>query len=241
MEIAEYPETADIETSTDKYALRFSGTTGKWMMEVQETITLSLISDIKPCRALDVGGGHGQITLPLCRKGYTMTVLSSAESCRNRIQTAIDSGQCTFQVGNVIDLPFPDGSFPLVVSFRLMTHCNNWQKFVSELCRVSSRSIVFDYPTSQSINAVAPALFKVKKRLEQDTRHWHLFKHRELTEEFEKNGFRRAATRAQFFWPMALHRAIKSVRFSTFLESSARAVGLTKILGSPVITRMEKK
>ncbi len=106
-----FPETADIETSNDQYATRFSGGTGEWMLSVQEKITLDLIQPCPSKKVLDVGGGHGQLSIPLCRDGYTVTVLSSAESCRHRIKTIIDEGKCTFEVGNIVDLPYEDNSF----------------------------------------------------------------------------------------------------------------------------------
>lgn len=237
---SEFPETADIETSSDTYAKRFSGAAGRWMLEVQEKTTLRLIADMKPGKALDVGGGHGQITIPLCREGFNVEVIGSAESCRARIAQPIQEGKCRFQVGNVIDLPFEDNSFPLVVAFRLLTHCADWPKLISELCRVSSQTVVVDYPTSQSINAIAPALFKAKKRLEKDTRTWRLFRHAEVLKEFKSNNFHMKASRAQFFWPMVLHRTVKSRKLSVFLESGPRILGLTHLAGSPVIVRMEK-
>lgn len=235
-----YPETADIETSSDKYALRFSGQAGEWMLEVQEKTTLALIEGIPACSALDVGGGHGQITLPLCREGYRVTVLGSSDSCSRRIQPAIEAGMCSFTKGSVIDLPFEDNSFPLVVSFRLLTHCSQWRKLVAELCRVSSSTVIVDYPTSQSVNAIAPALFSAKKKIEKDTRTWHLFSKREITDEFNRNGFLRTAERCQFFWPMVLHRAVKSRKISTLLERIPRLLGLTGLAGSPVIARMDR-
>ena len=235
------PETADIETSSDKYAKRFSGAAGEWMLDVQERTTLSLISNMAPCKALDVGGGHGQITMPLCREGYDVTVIGSSESCRKRIESPVKDGKCTFQVGNVIDLPFEDNSFPLVLAFRLLTHCSNWPKLVSELCRVSAGTVIVDYPTSQSMNAIAPALFKAKKRFEKDTRTWKLFRHSEVASEFESHGLHKSNARAQFFWPMVLHRAVKSRKLSIFMESVPRVLGLTHLAGSPVIARFDKE
>ena len=73
---------ADIETSMDGYAERFAGRTGAWMLEIQERIVMDMIKDVKPARILDVGGGHGQLAIPLCQAGYSVTVLGSAESCK---------------------------------------------------------------------------------------------------------------------------------------------------------------
>lgn len=238
---APFPETADIETSNDDYATRFSGTAGQWMLDVQERITLRFLRNTPGVTILDVGGGHGQLAIPLCRDGYPVTVLSSDESCRKRIAGIVDSGNCVFKVGNVIDLPFTDKSFDTVIAFRMLTHCTQWPKLVAELCRTARHSVIVDYPTSQSVNMIAPALFNAKKKLEGNTRTWTLFKHREVLAEFEKNGFRLNRRKSQFFLPMVLHRALKCRNRSAALEAMCRVVGLTALLGSPVIIEMVKE
>ena len=236
-----FPETADIETSTDQYAARFSGGTGEWMLGVQEKITLDLIQPCKEKKVLDVGGGHGQLSIPLCRDGYSVTVLSSEESCRHRIETIINEGKCTFEVGNIIELPYEDNSFESVICFRLLTHCEQWPKLIEELCRVSAGPVIVDYPTSQSLNKIAPMLFKAKKKLEGDTRNWKLFKHAEVIDEFKKNGYIVKRKKAQFFLPMVLHRAFKLPILSTVLEKICRILGLTYFWGSPMIVRFEQQ
>jgi len=236
-----FPETADIHTSSDEYAARFSGSAGQWMLAVQEKITLRMMRGFKGASVLDVGGGHGQLTLPLCRDGWRVTVLGSDETCRHRIQSAVDAGACQFVVGNVIALPFPDKSFDLVLCFRLLTHCECWPELVRELCRVARQSVIVDYPTGQSLNAIAPALFGAKKKFEKNTRAWALFRHRQLLDEFAKNGFVPAETKKQFFLPMVMHRMLKSRALSAGLEAVCRALGLTRLWGSPVIVRMVPK
>jgi len=234
-------EIADIETSSDDYATRFAGAAGAWMLSVQECITLGFLR-ARTCKTvLDVGGGHGQLAVPLCREGYRVTVLGSAESCRRRIASVVDSAQCEFVVGNVIDLPFQDGSFDAVISFRLLTHCRRWPKLVNELCRVTRGPVIVDYPTSQSVNRIAPALFGAKKRLEGNTRTWTLFRHEEVLREFERNGFVADRREAQFFLPMVLHRMLKCPRVSAALEGMCRKGGLTRRWGSPVIIQMMGK
>ena len=232
-----FPETADIHTSSDEYATRFAGPAGEWMLAVQERITLRLLRGREGGRALDVGGGHGQLALPLVRDGWNITVLGSDESCRHRIQAAVESGACQFLTGNVIALPFPDRAFDVVLCFRLLTHCERWPELVRELCRVARQAVIVDYPTSQSLNAVAPALFGAKKKFEKNTRTWALFRHRQVLDEFARNGFVPAAVRKQFFAPMVLHRMLKCRPLSAALEAVCRALGLTRLWGSPVIAR----
>ena len=236
-----FPETADIHTSSDEYATRFSGPAGEWMLAVQEKITRGLLGGWKGSTVLDVGGGHGQLAVPLCRDGWNVTVLGSDESCRHRIQGVVDSGACRFVAGNVIELPFPDRSFDVVLCFRLLTHCERWPELVRELCRVARRAVIVDYPTGQSLNAVAPALFGAKRKFEKNTRTWRLFRHREVFAEFARSGFAPAAVRKQFFLPMVLHRMLKFRALSAGLEGLCRALGLTRRWGTPVIARFEPR
>lgn len=235
-----FPETADIETSSDDYARRFAGATGAWMLEVQERITLGFLNATPGATILDVGGGHGQLAIPLCRDGFPVTVLSSHESGRARIREITDSGRCAFRVGNVIDLPFPDRSFDTVIAFRMMTHCERWPRLVEELCRVARHSVIVDYPTGQGLNALAPMLFKAKKRMEGNTRTWRLFRHDEVRRAFAEQGFHERRRRAQFFLPMVLHRALKCRKLSVALEALCRAAGLTRLWGSPVIIELTR-
>lgn len=238
-----YPETADIETSNDDYATRFRGATGAWMLKMQEKGVLRLLAKGGPkpgATVLDVGGGHGQLAHPLVREGYKVTVLSSAESCKHRIADIVDAGTCEFQVGNVIELPYPDKSFDAVVAVRMLTHCEAWPQLVKEMCRVSRGPVVTDYPTSQSLNAIAPALFNAKKKYEKNTRTWRLFKHREVTDAFAAQGFSRTGRFGQFFLPMVVHRALKCRALSAFLEGCCRLVGFSAAWGTPVIARFER-
>jgi ubiquinone/menaquinone biosynthesis C-methylase UbiE len=235
-----YEETADIESSNDDYATRFAGPVGEWMLSVQESITLDFIRQDKPSSILDVGGGHGQLAIPLTREGYPVTVLSSHESCKKRIQNIVDTGQCRFVVGDVIHLPFDDKSFDTVISFRMLTHCEKWPQLIKELCRVAQHTVIVDYPTSQSMNAIAPMFFKAKKKIETNTRTWKLLRHNEVWAEFTHAGFKQEGRKAQFFLPMVVHRALKTKALSTFAEGLCRVFGLTHFWGSPVIIKMKR-
>jgi ubiquinone/menaquinone biosynthesis C-methylase UbiE len=238
--MAEYPETADIETSSDGYANRFSGKTGAWMLAVQERVTKQLLRDIpSSATVLDVGGGHGQLAVPFAEAGHPVTILGSDESCRHRVSGIVDAGKATFQVGNVVELPFEDASFDVVICFRLVTHCVAWEQLLKELCRVARRCVVVDYPTSQSVNCIAPALFGAKKKLEGDTRHWALFQHRQLRAAFAASGWFVVRRKGQFFLPMVLHRALKCAPLSAAAEGICRCLGLTALAGSPIVLRAE--
>ena len=232
-----FPETADIETSNDDYATRFKGATGAWMLKVQEKGVLKLLSKVaKPgATVLDVGGGHGQLAYHLAEAGYKVHVIGSARSCLHRIKPLVDEGKC------VIELPYADKSFDVVVAVRMLTHCEAWPQLIKEMCRVSRGVVITDYPTSQSLNAIAPALFNAKKKYEKNTRTWTLFKHKQVKNGFADAGFVKTGKYGQFFLPMVVHRALKCKPISVFLEACCRCVGFTALWGTPVIIRMEEK
>ena len=239
----DFPETADIETSSDDYASRFKGSSGQWLLDVQEQIALDLLKkQSPPCRTvLEVGGGHGQLAIPLVRDGYEVTITGSAPSCEHRVMSITQSGKAKFVIANNIALPFPDKSFDAVFCFRLITHCDQWPVLIKELCRVARHCVIADYPTSQSVNAIAPALFNAKKKFEVNTRTWTLFRHEQIRHEFEKNGWKLADHRGQYFFPMVIHRMLKCRPVSASLEGITRLLGLNNWLGSPVIVRMTPK
>ena len=233
-----FSETADVETASDDYARRFEGPTGEWFLRVQERAVFSLLNAPPGADLLDVGGGHGQLAGPLCRAGYKVTVLGSRESCRKRIGPLTDSATCRFVVGDVLALPCDDRSYDTVLCFRLLPHCRQWPRLVAELCRAAAGSVIVDYPTTRSLNRLAPLFFGAKQRIEKNTRTWRQFRDSEVTAAFAEQGFRPAGRIGQFFLPMALHRAMGCHRVSQALEGCARLPGLTAAFGSPVIVKM---
>jgi hypothetical protein len=111
---------------------------------------------------------------------------------------------------------------------------------VTELCRLARRSVIVDYPTQRSVNAVSGATFGMKKRVEGDTRSFAVFRDDDVENAFAATGFPAVVRRPQFFFPMALHRGLGRAGLSRALEGGAAALGLTRLLGSPVILRADR-
>lgn len=233
----EYPETADIETSSEDYAGRFCGAAGQWMLRLQERIVAGWLRDEQKTSVLDVGGGHGQLAGPLADCGFDVTVLGSADECKSRL----DLTRIKFLKGNIIDMPFPDRSFGTVVSIRLLPHCGEWQKLIGEMCRVADRKVIVDYPTGQSVNCLSGMMFGMKKKVEGNTRPYRLFERSEISAEFSNNGFSLHSRKPEFFLPMVLHRMINCPAFSMMLEFPFRILGLTGLLGSPILECYRRK
>ncbi len=236
-----FPETADIETASDDYATRFSGAIGAWLLQVQENATARMLADYPGASVLDVGGGHGQLTPYLVRNGFDVTVTGSADSCGRRLEPYLGNGQCAFEVANHLALPFEDRSFDIVLSYRLLTHVTRWRELVAELSRVADGAVIVDFSSVRSFNYIAPQLFKLKKRIEENTRPFTCYKESELLAAFAASGFERGDRYPQFFLPMAFHRLVGSPGFSSFKEWGLRAIGLTSLMGSPVVLKMVRR
>jgi len=234
-------ETPDIESSSDEYAKRFSGETGKWMLEIQNFATNTLLKPSKNQTILDVGGGHGQNIELLLKKGFNITIFGSNEICGKRIQKYIDTTKINFITGDLLNLPFEDNQFDIVISYRMLTHISNWKQFISELSRVSKKTILIDFPSFRSANIIAESMFKYKKKVEKNTRTYKVFKEKDVIKEFKNFEFMPEKKFPQFFIPMAFHRLLKQRYISSFLETILRTLYITYFLGSPIIYKFEKK
>jgi 2-polyprenyl-3-methyl-5-hydroxy-6-metoxy-1,4-benzoquinol methylase len=239
--LTHYPETADIETSSEEYARRFAGEIGTWFLSIQEEATLKMLLPYQKASILDVGGGHGQLAAALVDEGHHVTVLGSAEICGRRIQRLINSDRCSFKVGNILDLPFPDQSIDVVISFRLLSHVTGWKDFLSELARVARKAVILDYPEVKSVNIVEPYFFGIKKNLEGNTRSFKCFREADLIAFFNSMGFSYGQHFREFFLPMVLHRKLSTPKISLFLERLFRRLGFTEKFGSPAILKVVRE
>jgi 2-polyprenyl-3-methyl-5-hydroxy-6-metoxy-1,4-benzoquinol methylase len=243
MQLSGFPETADIETSSDDYASRFRGPVGDYFLKAQLEGILSLLRpDHGPkSRILDVGGGHAQLAVPLVEMGYQVTVTGSHDSCRKRLAEQMAADRYSYRTCDMLHLPYPDGSFDAVIAFRLVPHVDRWQQLLAELARVSAGCVIIDYPDIRSINILNFLFFRLKKSLEGNTRPFGLFNRTQILEEFSKNAMGNPKMVPEFFLPMVLHRKMGSAGVSHLLESCCRWCGLTQLFGSPIILRVDKK
>jgi SAM-dependent methyltransferase len=235
-------EDADIGTSSEDYARRFTGAVGRWFVETQTRITLSFLGALPMgASVLDVGGGHAQITPPLLQAGYEVTVVGSDPVCSARLQPWIATGRCKFDVADLRSLPYPDRSFDAVICLRLLPHSVNWHGLIAELCRVASRSVILDYPSLRSANIVGSRFFNFKKGIELNTRRFMTFSPRQVHAAFATHGFVVGAEQPQFLIPMVLHRLANRSVLSRAAEVPGRWLGLTRWFGSPVIVRADRR
>jgi ubiquinone/menaquinone biosynthesis C-methylase UbiE len=237
-----YPETADIETASEAYAMRFKGKVGEWFLKVQEDAIMKMVEPYKQAKILDIGGGHGQTAGIFINQNHNVTVFGSTERCHSRLQEYIDNGTCNFHTGHILELPYADCSFDIVVSFRLLPHLKRWKNLITEAARVAKREVIIDYPELCSVNYFAPAMFNLKKSIEKSslTRPYVCFKEDEITRVFKDHGFVRIDRFAEFFMPMVFHRMLNFPKMSILIENFYRKTGLTEKFGSPVILKFKR-
>jgi ubiquinone/menaquinone biosynthesis C-methylase UbiE len=238
----EVREDADIESSSDRYADRFTGAVGGWFLEVQARLTLKALDGLgRGARVLDVGGGHAQLTPALVTAGYSVTVVGSDPACARRLRPWLDRGECRYHAADLLAMPFDDRSFDAVLCYRLIAHSVDWHRLLRELCRVAGARVVIDYPSRRSLNLISESLFPAKQRLEGgSTRRFLLYSPREIREGFVHNAFRVVSHTPQFLLPMVVHRVVGSRAISRAVETPGRLAGLTRWWGSPVIVRADR-
>jgi SAM-dependent methyltransferase len=233
-------ETPDVETSSAGYARRFSGKAGRYLLEVQSATIRRALRDLPPGRALDLGGGHGQLVGLLRELGWEVTVHGTEPECERNLRELHGHRDVPFLLGDLFALPVPDRSFDLVISVRLISHVEQWPRLIGEMTRVARQAIVIDYPSTGGLNALGPILFSLKKSLEGNTRTYTSFSRDALVAAFGHGGFRYGRQLKQFLLPMVVHRTGRAAWPLRLAEKLFRAVGLTALLGSPVILRVDR-
>ncbi len=223
---------ADLDPSTERYAARFAGPVGEWMLARQTEALMRFVAPWPGATVLDVGGGHGQTAAPLLAAGYDVTVLASSEAALGR--AAALPGVKT-AIGPLTDPPFPERCFDIVVSFRMMAHIGDWRRYLAGLARTARHEVIVDFPIPGSANALEPLLFRLKKRLEGDTRRYAMMRRDEVRETFEGLGFKSVTSVGQFVLPMVLHRLLNMPKASETLEKVCAELGLLNLTGSPVV------
>ncbi|MCB0309990.1 MAG: methyltransferase domain-containing protein [Bdellovibrionales bacterium] len=225
----------DVHSSSLEYAARFSGAIGKWLLDKQLAAVKTILEGAQVKTILDIGGGHAQIAPYLIDMGYEVVVLGSASCCSLQLSSLIDQGKIEFRVSELTKLPFQDKSIDAVICLRQICHLENWRELSAEAHRVAKQMIILDYPPKVSFNALYLLMFPIKKWFEGNTRTFKIFSHSEVRATFESNGWRLHKKFPQFFLPIVMHRALKRVRLSEFLERICYRLRLTSLFGSPVI------
>jgi ubiquinone/menaquinone biosynthesis C-methylase UbiE len=246
-----YTHYADKDVAAGFDQLRFSGPIGEYLLETQAAL---LQDSFGPLAAqprdqplggvslLDVGTGTGRAAIGLARLGATVVGVDASSEMLDvaRERAAAAGVAVTFDTGDAHALPFPAAHFDGAVSLRVLMHTPDWSRCVGELCRVSRRRVVVDFPSLTSLAAVESGVRHLRRAAGRPVEAYRVMSERSVAAAFQAHGFRVIRVHRQFVLPIALHKAVGSMAFTRGVERMLSAAGLLWLAGSPVTMVAER-
>ncbi|HET7621731.1 MAG TPA: class I SAM-dependent methyltransferase [Gemmatimonadaceae bacterium] len=231
-------DSPDIHTASDAYARRFTG--GGRVALIRQAQCLDRMLDsmgAAPLRVLDVGGGHAQTTDAVLARGHDVVVHGSDSHCFERLAPIANAhpGRISSCTSSMLALPFANDSFDLVMALRLMAHVSRWRELLAELLRVTRRYLVVDFPILGGVQRLAGRLFRLKMRVEGNTRPFFLYDRRDVIGHLHSLGATPVVEAGEMVLPMALHRMVGNPAASMRAENLLGGMGLRTRWGSPVL------
>jgi ubiquinone/menaquinone biosynthesis C-methylase UbiE len=237
-----YTTYANPEIARTFDARRFGGPIGELVAEGQARVLSDFVGHEPGRTVLDVGTGTGRAAFLLAHDGATVTGVDASREMLAIAErrAAEEHAAIRFQVGDAHALDFPDLSFDVAISLRVLMHTPEWRRCVAELCRVAKSRVVVDYPSARSFAVLESAIRRITHALGADTEPYRVLAERTVREEIERHGFRVLAVHRQFVLPIALHKAIGSRSFSEAAERTLDRLGLLRLFGSPITIVAER-
>jgi SAM-dependent methyltransferase len=222
--------------------LRFSGPIGRLIADAQERVIAGFLAPVEDRSVLDVGTGTGRAAIALARRGARVTgVDASNEMLAVAARRAAEANVAvTFAHGDAHGLAFADRSFDSVICLRVLMHTPDWQRSLSELCRVARRRVVFDYPAVSSAAALQAGARRLAFAMGAAVEPYRVFTDRAVRAALRANGFAVVRVHRQFVLPIALHKRLGSVAATSRIEGALARVGMRWLLGSPVTLLAER-
>ena len=130
-------------------------------------------------RVLDTGCGTGYGAAHLAARARHVVALDIAPDALDAARH-YSSPQLQFLCGDCRDLPFPNGSFDLVVAFEVIEHLENWERLLAEARRVLT-------PSGQLMLSTPNRLYYSESRTEPNPFHFHEFDYQELCDALSRS------------------------------------------------------
>jgi hypothetical protein len=117
----------------------------------------------------------------------------------------------------------------------------DWRGTLAELCRVTRRRLVIDYPARLSAAALQSAARRVLHAAGRSTEPYRVFGDGAIDAVCRAAGFHVRDRHRHFVLPIALHKAVAARGVSEASEGTLRALGVTGLVGSPVTVVAERE
>ncbi len=221
---------------------RFGGPIGELVAGTQARVVADMIGRLPDRRILDVGTGTGRAALMLARGGARVTAIDASEEMLQVAEQRAVAEGVTLETrrGDAHDLQFADRTFEIGVCLRVLMHAPGWERCLAELCRVSDRLVIFDYPAAASAAAIQSLARRVKQTAGGRTEAYRVFRRSTIDRALGRSGFRVRSLHRQFVLPIAFHRLIGSRRFTETSERLLARAGILRVCGSPVTVCAER-
>ena len=221
---------------------RFGGPIGELVARTQARVLANMVGRIQDRRILDVGTGTGRVALLLAHGAARVTAVDASEEMLAiaRRRAADELVKVRFKLGDAHHLDFADRDFDAVVGFRLLMHTPDWKLCLAEMCRVSDRLVIIDYPSAASFALFESMARRVAHAVGLRTEPYRVFTRGAIAAALDQKGYRIRSMHRQFVLPIAFHRAIGSRKFTLWSERVLDRMGLLKPFGSPVTLVAER-
>jgi len=223
-------------------ALRFGGPIGQQVQHDQEVLLMAAFGPITGRTILDVGTGTGRAALAFARAGAVVTGIDASEQMLAVARRTAEERHlnATFQTGDAHAIPFGDQQFQCAVSLRVIMHTPDWQKCVSELCRVAKWRVVVDFPSARSAAAIESRSRQKKLARGEKVEAYRVLKVDDVRAVIEAAGFKIIGVHKQYVLPINFHKLFNSPMFTGAIESTLAVFGLLNLFGSPVTMTAER-
>ena len=119
-------------------------------------------------------------------------------------------------------------------------HTPGWRQCIAELCRVSRKRVIIDYPALRSVAALQAVARRLKQAVGGKTEAYRVLSDRAIAQTFSAHGFHVTRVHRLFALPIAIHKTIGSRAFTERIEAAGASVGLLGAFGSPVTILAER-
>jgi ubiquinone/menaquinone biosynthesis C-methylase UbiE len=222
---------------------RFGGDVGAYFREYQEQLVERLLPDVNKWQIIDIGSGTGRIALPLSKRGAMVTATDASFQMITitRDKAWLQGYALKTLRSDAHFLPFNDRVFDAVISFRMLMHVIDWQKALSEICRISKAKVLIDFPPKCGFAGLSPWVHCLKKWFKRNYQPYKVFSISEILKVLQQNGFNAVVVDRHMVMPFGFHRIIGSRTFTTSLEGFFKRTGLSDLFGAPVTILAQRK